>query len=103
MVNFVKDCLLHCLLGVEVKHSPSAIFNLHHPHTSAANVLPKSVVKPAPEGFVLFSFNSCKDIAFGGIVLPFLHRFETISQMLPPVAMPVLSKIVTLLLTYQHA
>jgi hypothetical protein len=66
-------------------------------------VLPESVVELAPEGFVLFSLNNCKDIAFGGVVLPFLRRFETIGQMLPPVALPVLSKIVALLLTDQHA
>ena len=63
-------------------------------------VLPESIVEPAPEGFVLFSFYNCKDIAFGGIVLPFLRRFEKISQMLLPVVLLVLLKIVTLLLTY---
>ncbi len=102
-VNFVKNCLLHCLLSVEVQHPPSAIFDLHPPHTSAADVLLKSVVEPAPEGFVLFSFNNCKDIAFGGVVLPFLRRFETIGQVLPLVMLPMLSEIVTLLLTEQHA
>ena len=102
-MNFVKNCLLHCLLSVEVQHPPGAIFDLHRPHTSAADVLPESVVEPAPEGFVLFLFNNCKDIAFGGVVLPFLRRFETIGQVLPPVALPVLSKIVTLLLTDRHA
>ena len=102
-MNFVKNCLLHCFLGVEVQHPPSPIFDLHRPHTSAADVLPESVVELAPEGFVLFSLNNCQDIAFGGVVLPFLRRFETIGQMLPPVALPVLSKIVALLLTDQHA
>ncbi len=102
-VNFVENCLLHCLLSVEVQHPPSAIFDLHRPHTSAADVLPESVVELAPECFVLFSFNNCKDIAFGGVVLSFLLRFETIGQVLPPVALPVLLKIVTLLLTERHA
>ena len=65
-----------------------------------ADMLPKSIVELVSEGFVLFSFNNCRDIAFGGVVLPFLHHFETVSQMLPLVALPVFSKIVTLLLTY---
>ncbi len=42
------------------------------------DVLPDSVVEPAPEGFVLFVFNNCKDILFGNVVLPFLRRFKTI-------------------------
>ncbi len=78
VVNFVKDCLLHCLLGVKVHHPTSTIFDLHRPHTLAADVLPKSLVEPAPEGFVLFAFNNCKDISFGDVVLSFLCRFETI-------------------------
>ncbi len=67
------------------------------------DVLPESVVEPAPEGFVLFLFNNCKDIAFGSVVLPFLRCFETIGQVLLPVTLPVLSELVTLLLTEQHA
>ena len=69
----------------------------------AADVLLESVVEPAPEGFVLFSFNDSKDIAFGCVVLLFLRRFEAIGQMLPPVTLSMLSKILTLLLTDRHA
>ena len=66
-------------------------------------MLPESIVEPVPEGFVLFLFNDSKDIAFGGVVLSFLRRFEAIGQMLPPVTLSMLSKIVTLLLTDRHA
>ena len=66
-------------------------------------MLPESVIEPAPESFVLFSSNNGQDIPFGGFVSLVLRRFETICQVLPPVALPVLSKVITLLLTDQHA
>ena len=66
-------------------------------------MLPKSVVEPAPESFLLFSFNNSKDISFCGFVLLVLRRFETICQVLPPVALPLLSKVITLLLADHHA
>jgi len=103
MVNFVKDCLLHCLFGVDVQHPSSAVFDLHRPHTLTSDVLPKSVIETAPESFVLFLFNNGKDIAFGGFVGSVLRRFEAIRQVLPPVALSVLSKVITLLLTDRHA
>jgi hypothetical protein len=102
-VNFVKDCLLHCLFGVAVQHPSSAVFDLHHPHTLTADVLPKSIIESAPESFVLFSFNDGKDISFGDFVRSVLCRFEAIRQVLPPVVLPVLSKVITLLLTDRHA
>jgi hypothetical protein len=68
-----------------------------------ADVLPKSVIEPAPESFVLFSFNDGQDILFGRFVSSVLCRFEAICQVLPPVALPVLSKVVTLFLTDRHA
>jgi hypothetical protein len=102
-MNFVKNCLLHCLFSVEVQHPSSTILNLHRPHTLAADVLPESIIETAPESFVLFSFNNGKDIAFGGFVVLFLLRFEAICQVLPPVALPVLSKVVALLLADHHA
>jgi hypothetical protein len=102
-MNFVKNCLLHCLFGVDVPHSSSAIFDLHRPHTLTTNVLPESIIEAMPERFVLFSFNNGKDIAFGGFVVSFLRRFEAICQVLPPVALPVLSKVVALLLADHHA
>jgi hypothetical protein len=102
-VNFVKDCLLHCLFGVDVLHPSSAVFDLHRPHTLTADVLPESIIEAAPESFVLFSFNNGKDIAFGGFVVSVLCRVEAIFQMLPPVALSVLSKVITLLLTDRHA
>jgi hypothetical protein len=102
-VNFVKDCLLHCLFGVDVQHPSSAVFNLHRLHTLTADVLPESVIETAPESFVLFSFNNGKDIPFGGFIGSVLCRFKTIRQVLPPVALPVLSKVITLLLIDRHA
>jgi hypothetical protein len=102
-VNFVKDCLLHCLFGVDVHYPPSAIFDLHRPHTLTADVLPESVIEPAPESFVLFSFDDGQDIPFGRFVVSVLRRFEAIRQVLPPVALPVLSEVITLFLTDQHA
>jgi hypothetical protein len=66
-------------------------------------VLPESIIEAAPESFALFSFNNGKDIAFGGFVGLVLRRFEAICQVLPPVALPVLSKVITLLLTDRHA
>ena len=95
-VNFVKDCLLHCLFGVDVPHPSSTVFDLHRLHTLTADVLPESIIEAAPEGFVLFSFNNGKDIPFGGFVGSVLRRFEKICQVLPPVALPVLSKVITL-------
>jgi len=103
VVNFVKNCLLHCLLSVEVQHPHSAIFDLHRPHTLAADMLPKSVVEPAPEGFILFSFSNSKDISLCGFVCSVLRRFKINCQMLPPVALPVLSKVIALLLADHHA
>jgi len=93
-MNFVEDCLLHCLFGVDVPHSSSAVFDLHRPHTLTANVLPESIIEVAPESFV---------IAFSGFIGLVLRRFEAICQVLPPVALPVLSKVITLLLTDRHA
>jgi hypothetical protein len=102
-MNFIKNCLLHCLFGVDVQHPPRAVFDLHRPHTLPADVLPESVIETAPKGFVLFSFNDGKNIAFGGFVGSVLCRFKTIRQVLPPVALPMLSKVITLLLTDRHA
>jgi hypothetical protein len=68
-----------------------------------ADVLPESVIEPAPESFAFFSFNNGQDIPFGGFVGSVLRRFEAIGQVLPPVALPVLSKVITLLLTDRHA
>jgi hypothetical protein len=102
-VNFVKNCLLHCLFSVEVQHTSSTIFDLHRPHTLATDVLPESVIESAPESFVFFLFNDGKDISFCGFVRSVLRRFETIRQVLPPVALPVLSKVLTLLLADRHA
>ncbi len=102
-MNFVKDCLLHCLFGVDVPHPSSTVFDLHRLHTLTANVLPESIIEAPPESFVLFSFNNGKDIAFGGFVGSVLRRFEAICQVLPPVALPVLLKVITLLLTDRHA
>ena len=99
VVNFVKDCLLHCLLGVKVQHPTSTIFDLHRLHTLTTNVLSESIIEAATEGFVLFSFNNGKDIAFGAFVGSVLRRFEAICQVLPPVALPVLLKVITLLFT----
>ena len=65
-------------------------------------MLPKSVVEPAPESFVLFAFNKCKDISFCSFVCSVLRCFETIRQVLPPEALPVLSKVITLLLLDHH-
>jgi len=76
---------------------------LHCLHTLAADVLSESVIEPAPESFVLFSFDNSKDISFCGFVLSFLRRFETIRQVLPPVVLPVLSKVIALLLAGYHA
>jgi hypothetical protein len=102
-VDLVKNCLLHCLFHVKVQHPSSTIFDLHRPHTLAVNMLPKSVVEPAPESFVLFAFNNRKDILFCSFVRLVLHRFETICQVLPPVALPVLLEVIALLLADHHA
>jgi len=101
-VNFVKNCLLHCLFSIEVQHPSSTIFDLHRPHTLAADVLLESVVEPAPESFVLFSFNNSKDILFCSFIRLVLCRFEIFRQVLPPVALPVLSKVIALLLADHH-
>ena len=66
-------------------------------------MLPESVIESAPESFVFFLFNDGKDISFCGFVRSVLRRFETIRQVLPPVALPVLSKVLTLLLADRHA
>ncbi len=66
-------------------------------------MLPESVIETAPESFVLFLLNNAKDIAFGGFVGSVLRCFEAICQVLPPVPLPVLSKVITLLLTDRHA
>ena len=65
-------------------------------------MLPESVIETAPESFVLFSFNNGKDIAFGGFVGSVLRGFEAICQVLLPVALSVLLKVITLLLTDRH-
>ncbi len=67
------------------------------------DVLSESVIETVPESFVLFSFNNGKDIPFGGFAGSVLRRFEAICQVLPPVALPVLSKVITLLLSDRHA
>jgi hypothetical protein len=67
------------------------------------DVLPEGIVKPTPEGSVLFAFYNCKDFAFSSVILPVLRRFETICQMLLSVALPMLSKVVTPLFTYRQA
>jgi hypothetical protein len=74
-VNLIKDCLLYRIFGVEVYHTSGTIFDLHRPYTLTADMLPESVVKPAPESFVLFSFNDSKDISFCGFVLSVLRCF----------------------------
>ncbi len=102
-MNFVEDCLLHCLFGVDVPYSSSAVFDLHRPHPLTTNVLPERIIEAAPESFVLFLFNNGKDIVFGGFVGSVLRRFEAICQVLPKVALPVLSKVITLFLTDRHA
>jgi hypothetical protein len=102
-VDLVKDRLLHCLLGVNVQDSASTVFDLHRPHTLTADVLPESVVETAPESFILFSFDDGEDILFGGFIGSVLRRFEAVPQVLPPVALPMLPKVVTLLLTDRHA
>ena len=63
----------------------------------------KSIIETAPESFVLFLFNNGKDIAFGGFVGSVLCHFKAIRQVLPPVALFVLSKVITLLLIDHHA
>jgi hypothetical protein len=68
-----------------------------------ADVLPESVVETAPESFILFSFDDGEDILFGGFIGSVLRRFEAVPQVLPPVALPMLPKVVTLLLTDRHA
>ena len=103
MVNFVKECLQHCLFGVDVHYPSSAVFNLHRPHTLTADVFLESVTEPAPESFVLFLFNGGQDIPFGRFVGVVLRRFKAIYQVLPPVALPVLSNVITLFLTDRHA
>jgi hypothetical protein len=75
---------------------------LHRLHTSAADVLPKGVVKPTPESSILFAFYKCKDFAFSSVILPVLRRFETICQMLQSVALPMLSKVIAPLFTYRQ-
>ena len=42
-------------------------------------------------------------VLFCSYVRSVLRRFETIHQVLPPVALPVLSKVITLLLADHHA
>jgi hypothetical protein len=42
-------------------------------------------------------------MSFCGFVLSVLRRFETFRQVLPPVTLPVLSKVVALLLADHHA
>ncbi len=64
-------------------------------------MLPEGVVETAPEVFVLFSFDNGKDILFGGFIGSVLRRVEAVLQVLPPVAVPMLPKVVTLLLTLQ--
>jgi hypothetical protein len=66
-------------------------------------VLPESVVETAPESFILFSFDDGEDILFGGFIGSVLRRFEAVLQVLPPVTLPMLPKVVTLLLTDRHA
>ncbi len=102
-MDLIENCVLHSLIGVEVQHPPSAILHLHRPHTLATDVLPKGIVKPMPEGSVLFAFYNCKDFAFSSVILPVLRCFETIRQMLLSVALPMLSKVVTPLFTYCQA
>jgi hypothetical protein len=102
-VYFVENCLLHFLFRVEVQHPSSTIFHLHHPHTLTADVLPKGVIKSAPEGFILFAFNNSQDLSFCGFVCSILCCFEAIRQVLPPVALSVLPKVITLLLADHHA
>jgi hypothetical protein len=67
------------------------------------DVLPEGVVKPTPEGSVLFAFYNCKDFAFSNVILLVLHHFETIHQMLLSMALPMLSKVVSPLFTYCQA
>jgi hypothetical protein len=102
-VDLVENCILHSLLGVKVQHPPSAVLHLHRPHTSATDVLPNGVVKPTPEGSVLFAFYNCKDFAFSSVILLVLRLFETIHQMLLSMALPMLSKVVASLFTYRQA
>jgi hypothetical protein len=102
-VNFIKNCILHCLFSVEVQHPSNTIFDLNRPHASAAYVFPESIIESAPESFVLFLFNNGKDISFCGLIRSVLRRFETICQVLPPVALPMLSKVITLLLADHQA
>jgi len=99
-VDLIKNCVLHSLLGVEVQHPPSAVLHLHRPHTLAADMLPKGVVKPTPKSSILFTFLNCKNFTFSRVILPVLCRFETIRQMLLLVALSMLSKVVTPLFTY---
>jgi hypothetical protein len=77
-VDFVKDGLLHSLLSLKVEHSYGTVFDLHCPHTLAANVLTKSVVEPAPEGFVFFLFNDGEDVSFCALIFSILRCFEAI-------------------------
>ncbi len=77
-MDLVKDCLLHCLLGVDVQDSANTVFDLHRPHTLTVDVLPESVVETAPESFVLFSFDNGEDIAFGGFIGSVLRRVEAV-------------------------
>jgi hypothetical protein len=102
-VELIENCILHSLLGVEVQHPPSAVLHLHRLHTSATDVLPEGVVKPMPEGSVLFAFYNCKDFAFSSVILPVLCRFEIIRQMMMSMALPMLSKVVAPLFTYRQA
>jgi hypothetical protein len=101
-VDLFENCVLHSLLGVEVQHPPSAVLHLHHPHTLAMDVLPEGIVKPTPEGSVLFAFHNCKDFAFSSVILLVLRRFKTIRQMLLSMALPMLSKVVAPLFTYRQ-
>jgi hypothetical protein len=102
-VDLVENCVLHSLLGVKVQHPPSAVLHLHRPHTLVTDMLPEGVVKPTPEGSVLFAFYNCKDFTFSSVILPVLRRFKTIRQMLLSVALPMLSKVVAPLFTYRQA
>jgi hypothetical protein len=74
-VNLIKDCLLYSLFGVKVYHTSGTIFDLYRLYTLTTDVLPKSIIKPAPESFVLFSLNDGKDIPFCSFVLSVLRCF----------------------------
>jgi hypothetical protein len=102
LVDLIENCVLHSLLGVEVQPPPSAALHLHRPHILAMDVLPKGIVKPTPEGSILFTFYNCKDFTFSSVILLVLRCFETICQMLLLVELPMLLKVVAPLFTYRH-